>query len=412
IAKLAKLEVSDEVAHAYVGQELSFGPEYIIPKPFDSRLILHIAPAVAKAAQESGVATRPIEDLRAYRDSLNTFVTQTGMFMRPVFNSARSVPAGQKRIAYAEGEDERVLRAAQQALDDGIAEPILIGRPDIIESRIQKLGLHIRIGEGVGVIDPEDDPRFRSYWEEYHRCMGRHGVSPEAAKIAVRRSNTVIAALAVKLGDADSMVCGTIGSYDKHLETVNNIIGTQSGEKLAALNAVILEKQTLFVADTYVNENPTAEELAHIALLAAKEVQRFGIEPRVAFLSHSNFGTSNRASAVKMREAYQAFRKLAPGIECEGEMQGDSALSSELRNGFLPENQMNGSANLLICPNLDAANILFNVLKITGGHGLTIGPMLLGAAAPANILTPSATMRRVLNQTALAVVGANARRAK
>ena len=410
IAKLAKLEISDEVAHAYVGQDLRFGPEYIIPKPFDSRLILHIAPAVAKAAQESGVATRPIEDLRAYRDSLNTFVTQTGMFMRPVFHSARSVPAGQKRVVYAEGEDERVLRAAQQALDDGIAEPILIGRPDIIESRIEKLGLHIRIGEDVGVIDPENDPRFRSYWEEYHRCMGRHGVSPESAKVSVRRRNTVIASLAVRLGDADAMICGMVGGYDKHLDSVYNIIGTQPGEKFAALNAVFLEKHTLFIADTYVNENPTAQELAHIAQLAAKEVRRFGIEPRVAFLSHSNFGSSNRASAIKMREAYQAFRELAPEIECEGEMQGDSALSAELRNSFLPDNHMTGSANLLICPNLDAANILFNVLKTTGGQGLTIGPLLLGAAASAHVLTPSATMRRVLNQTALAVVGAQAHR--
>ena len=410
IAALAKMEISDEVAAAYVGQELKFGPEYIIPKPFDSRLILRIAPAVARAAEASGVATRPIEDMTAYVDSLGTFVSHTGLFMRPVFALAREVPAGSKRVVYTEGEDERVLRAAQQAYDDGIAEPILVGRPDIIEARIQKLGLHVHVGSGFEVIDPENDPRFRAYWETYHQCMARDGISPDAAKIAVRRSNTIIGALAVKLGDADAMICGLVGNYDKHLEAVHNVIGTQPGQKFAALNALMLEKQTLFIADTYVNEDPTAEELAHIALLAAQEVKRFGITPHVAFLSHSNFGTSKRPSAVKMRHAYELFRELAPEVQAEGEMQGDCAMNPELRRHMLPGNAMEGAANLLICPNLDAANILFNVLKITGGNGLTIGPMLLGAAASAHILTPSSTMRRVLNQTALAVVNAQARR--
>ena len=410
IAALAKMEISDEVASAYVGQELRFGPEYIIPKPFDSRLILRIAPAVALAAQESGVATRPIADMHAYRESLKMFVNHTSMFMRPVFNMARAVDSGRKRVIYAEGEDERVLRAVRQAVDEGIAEPILIGRPDIIEERIRRLGLNLHLGPDVGVIDPENDPRFRTYWETYHTLMGRDGVTPDAAKMAVRRSNTVIGGLAVRLGDADAMICGLVGSYDRHLDTLRNIIGTQPGEKFAALNAVILENQTLFIADTFVNEDPSAEELAHIALLSAVEVQRFGITPRVAFLSHSNFGTSRRASARKMREAEEIFRRLAPHIESEGEMQGDNAMDAELRRHMLPSNRMNGSANVLICPNLDAANILFNMLKITGGNGLTIGPVLMGAAASVHILTPSATMRRVLNQTALAVAAAEARR--
>ena len=411
IAALAKMEISDEVAEAYIGQELRFGPEYIIPKPFDTRLILRIAPAVAQAAEESGVAERPIADLQAYRDKLSTLVTQTGLFMRPVFHAAKAVlPAG-KRVVYAEGEDERVLRAAQQALDEGIATPILVGRPEIIQGRIDKLGLHIRIGADVGVIDPNNDPHYRRYWEKYHELMGREGVSPEAAKVAVRRSNTVIGALALHMGDADAMICGLLGSFERHLQSVRNIVGLEPGAaNFAALNAVILEKHTLFITDTYVNENPSAEELADIARMAAIKVQRFGVTPRVAFLSHSNFGSSKRESAVKMRRAHELFRNIAPHIESEGELQGDSAISAELRHALLPSNRLDGSANLLICPNLDAANIMFNVVKMTGGNGLTIGPTLLGAAASVHILTPSATMRRILNQTAIAVASAEARR--
>ena len=406
IAALAKMEISDEVANAYVGRELRFGPDYLIPTPFDARLILRIAPAVAKAAAESGVATRPIADLEAYADSLSSFVTRTSMFMRPVFAAARNAAPETKRVIYTEGEDERVLRAAQQALDDRLAQPILIGRPDVIRERVKNLGLHLPMDGSVPIVNPDNDPRFRTYWEAYYACMARNGVDQEAAKLAVRRSNTVIGALSVKLGDADAMICGLLGSYDKHLDAVSNIIGNEPGELFAALNAVMLEDRTLFIADTYVNDNPTADELAHIAVLAAREVQRFGLTPRVAFLSHSNFGSSKRPSALKMREAQALFKQLAPGIESEGEIQGDSALNDTLRNKRLPVNGLSESANVLICPNLDSANILFNVLKTTGGSGLTIGPMLLGANASVHVLNNTATMRRVLNQTALAVAAA------
>ncbi len=411
IADLAKAETSDEVAAAYAGQELVFGPDYIIPKPFDSRLILKIAPAVAKAAEESGVALRPIQDLEAYRQNLTRFVYQTGMFMRPVFSAAKAVPAGAKRIAYAEGEDERVLRAAQLAVDEGLAQPILIGRPAVIATRIAKAGLRIQLGRDVECVNPEDDPRFRQYWETYHRLMGRHGVTPEAAKASVRRSNTTIAALMVRLGDADAMLCGLVGRYDGHLEHVRDVLGLKPGASgLAALNALMLDRHTLFIADTFVNEDPSAEQLASIALMAAEEVKRFGLPPKVAFLSHSNYGSSNRPSARKMRQARELFAKMAPDIECDGELHGDAALSEDIRRASLMEATLHGEANLLICPNLDSANILFNVLKVTGGNGVTVGPILLGAAAAAHILTPSATVRRVVNMTALAVADAATRR--
>ncbi len=411
IAALAKQGVSDEVAQAYVGQELRFGPEYIIPKPFDSRLIVRIAPAVAQAAKESGVATRPIEDLWAYRDHLGRRVTHTGLFMRPVFQSAKDASDLAKRVIYAEGEEPRVLRAAQMALDEGIARPFLIGRPDVIQRRIGELGLHIRVGEDIGIIDPRNNPHYWSYAEKYHELMGREGLSPEAAKAAVNRNHTVIAALAVHMGDADAMICGLHGNFDQHLQVVRNVIGLEDGaSNFAALSAVLLEKHTLFITDTYVNEDPSAEELAAIARMAAIKVQGFGITPRVAFLSHSNFGSSKRASALKMRRAHEIFRSLAPHISSEGELQGDSALDAQLRNARLSSNQLEGSANLLVCPNLDAANIMFNVLKVTGGKGLTIGPTLLGAKASVHILTPSASMRRILNQTAIAVASAEVRR--
>jgi len=406
IADLAKAEISDEVAAAYSGKELVFGPNYLIPTPFDSRLILRIAPAVAKAAEEAGVATRPIKDLEAYRQSLGRFVYQTGMLMGPVFTAAKEVPAGSKRVAFAEGEDERVLRAVQVAVDEGLVEPILIGRPAVITARIQKAGLRLQIGREVQCVNPEDDPRFRQYWETYHRLMGRHGVTPEAAKAAVRRSSTTIAALMVRLGDADAMLCGTVGKFDVHLGHVSDVIGLKPGASgFATVNALMMDKHTLFIADTYVNEDPTAEQLASIALSASEELRRFGIPPKVAFLSHSNYGSSNRASALKMRKARELFAKLAPDIESDGELQGDAALSEEVRRGSLMDTALNGEANLLICPNLDSANILFNVLKMTGGHGVTVGPVLLGTAASAHVLTPSATVRRIVNMTALAVAG-------
>ena len=408
IAALAKQDVSDEVAAAYQGKELTFGPDYLIPTPFDTRLILRIAPAVAQAAAESGVATRPIEDIAAYRESLTRFVYQTSMFMRPVFAAAK---ASQQRVAYAEGEDERVLRAVQVAVDDGLAKPILIGRPAVIEARIAKAGLRIQLGKDVEICNPEDDPRFRQYWETYHRLMGRDGVTPEAAKAAVRRSNTLIAALMVHLGDADAMLCGLVGKFDSHLAHVQDILGLKKDAKeFATVNAVMLESGTLFVADTYINEDPSAEELAEIAKMAADEVARFGLPPKVAFLSHSNYGSSTRGSARKMRAARDLFAAANPGIECDGEMHGDAALSQDVRSHALLESSLHGAANVLICPNLDAANILFNVLKTTGGHGTTIGPILMGSAASAHVLTPSATVRRVVNMTALAAAQAIALR--
>ncbi len=411
IAALAKAETSAEVAAAYAGKDLQFGPDYIIPTPFDPRLILRIAPAVAEAAAQSGVATRPIEDMDAYRTSLGRFIYQTGMVMRPVYTAAKAVPMEFKRVAYAEGEDERVLRAAQIAIDDRLAQPVLIGRPAVIEQRIAKAGLRMRLGQDVQCVNPEDDPRFRQYWEAYHGLMARQGVTVEAAKAAVRRSTTLIAALMVHLGDADAMLCGTLGRFDQHLEHVRDIIGVEAGAPgYATLNALMLPERTLFVADTYVNEDPSAELLAAIAKMAADEVSNFGLPPRLAFVSHSNFGSSKRPSALKMRRARDLFRAQHPSISCDGEMHGDSALSAALRERAIADSTLEGEANLLICPNLDAANILFNVLKITVGSGVTIGPILLGTAAPAHVLTTSSTVRRVVNMTALAVAEAQARR--
>jgi malate dehydrogenase (oxaloacetate-decarboxylating)(NADP+) len=401
IAALAKAETSDEVAAAYAGQELAFGADYLIPKPFDARLILRIAPAVAAAAAADGVATRPVPDLAAYRQSLERFVYQTGMFMRPVFAAAKAAPA---RVIYAEGEDERVLRAVQVALDEGLAQPTLIGRPAVLEARIQRAGLRLKLGADVAVIDPEDDPRFRQYWEAYHARMKRNGVTPEMAKSAVRRSNTAIGALALELGDADAMICGMVGRFDRHLQQVRELVGLRPGARqFAAMNALMLDKLTLFITDTFVNDDPSAEELADIAAMAADELRRFGLPPKLAFVSHSMFGSSTRPSALKMRRAHELFAAAHPEVECDGEMHGDAALSESVRQAFLPDSKLTGAANLLVLPTLDAANILFNVLKISASQGVTIGPILLGAAAPVHILTPSATVRRIVNMTALAV---------
>ncbi len=409
IAALAKQDVSDEVAAAYQGKELKFGPDYLIPTPFDTRLILRIAPAVAKAAAESGVATRPIEDIEAYRDSLSRFVYQTSMIMRPVFAAAKT---SLQRVAYAEGEDERVLRAVQVVVEEGLAKPILIGRPAVIAARIEKAGLRLQPGVDVEICNPEDDPRFRQYWETYHRIMGRDGVTPETAKSAVRRSNTLIAALMVKLGDADAMLAGLVGRFDRHLDYIETVLGHHANaDRLATVNALLLEGRTLFIADTYINEDPSAEELAQIAKMAADEVARFGLPPKVAFLSHSNYGSSSRKSALKMRQARNLFAAANPGIECDGEMHGDAALDEKVRERTLLGSTLTGEANVLICPNLDAANILFNVLKTTASHGTTIGPILMGASAVAHVLTPSSTVRRVVNMTALSAAQAIARKA-
>ncbi len=406
IAALAKAEISDEVAAAYAGQELSFGPQYLIPKPFDSRLILRIAPAVAKAAAESGVATRPIADLEAYRQSLNRFVFHTGMVMQPVFTAAKARPA---RVVYAEGEEEPVLRAIQVVIDEGLARPTLIGRPAVIEMRIKRAGLRLRIGDNIEVVNPEDDSRYRAYWEDYHQLMGREGVTPELSKSILRRSNTVIGAMMLRRGDADALLCGTVGRYDNHLEHVRRVIGLKPGvSEFAAMNALLLQSRTLFIADTFVNDEPSAEQLAQIASMASDELRRFGLQPKVAFVSHSMFGSSSRPAARRMREAAELFRKLEPDVDCEGEIHGDGALSEEIRRSFLPTSTMTGAANLMLLPNLDAANILFNVLKITSSHGVTIGPVLLGAAKPVHILTPASTTRRIVNMTALAVADAAA----
>jgi malate dehydrogenase (oxaloacetate-decarboxylating)(NADP+) len=412
IAALAKAETSDEVAAAYAGEELAFGPDYLIPKPFDARLILRIAPAVARAAEADGVATRPIKDLVAYRQSLERFVYQTGMFMRPVFAAAKaSYSKDAARVIYAEGEDERVLRAVQVALDEGLANPTLIGRPEVIAKRIQRAGLRLKPGIDVAIVDPENDVRFRTYWEAYQKAMGRRGVTPEMAKAAVRRSATTIGALAIKLGDADAMICGMVGKFDSHLEHVSDLIGLKQGvQNLATMNAVMLPQHTLFITDTFVNDDPSAEQLAEIAAMAAEEVRRFGLPPKVAFVSHSMFGSSKRPSALKMRRARELFAQLAPDVECDGEMHGDAALSESVRAAFLPDSTLKGSANLLVLPSLDAANILFNVLKISCGQGVTVGPILLGAAAPVHILNPSATVRRIVNMTALAVADVRAAR--
>jgi malate dehydrogenase (oxaloacetate-decarboxylating)(NADP+) len=408
IADLAKADISEEVASAYAGKELSFGRDYLIPTPFDSRLILRIAPAVAQAAADSGVATRPITDMDAYRQQLQSFVSQTGLLMRPIFNAAKAVPQADKRVAYADGEDERALRAAQMAIDDQLAHPILIGRPAVIAARIEKAGLRMRLGVDVDNVNPEDDERFRQYWEHYHQLMKRHGATPAVAKAAVRRSNTIIGSLMVSLGDADALICGLTGNYMTHLERIESILGKRAGaSNYAAVNALVSDLGPLFITDTYVNEDPTAEQLADIAFMATQEIQRFGIVPKVAFLSHSSYGSSKRASARKMRLARDLFVAQHPDIECDGELHGDAALQPEIRNVYLEDSSLSGSANLLVCPNLDAANILYNVLKTTTSGGVTVGPILMGTAGTAHILTPAATVRRVLNMTALAVAQAH-----
>jgi malate dehydrogenase (oxaloacetate-decarboxylating)(NADP+) len=400
LSELAKAAVSEEVASAYAGQELQFGDDYLIPKPFDSRLILRIAPAVAAAAAASGVATRPITDMDAYRAQLTRMFSTTGMLTRPVFSAAKA--SARKRVALAEGEDPRVLRAAQIALDEDLAIPILIGRPSVIEARIAKAGLRMRLGKDITCVNPDDDSRFRQYWQTYHRIMGRRGISPDAAKAAVHRSTTTIAALMVKLGDADGMLCGVYGRFDAHLENIEDVIGLGAGESaLATLSALTTEKRTLFIADTYVNECPSADLLARIALQSAVEVRRFGLVPKVAFLSHSNYGSSKRESATRARQGYEAFRRLAPDVECDGEIHGDAALLEAIRKENLMESPLHGEANILVCPNIDAANILFNVLKAISAGASTVGPILMGAAAPAHVLTPSSTVRRVLNMMAL-----------
>ncbi|MFO1397425.1 MAG: NADP-dependent malic enzyme [Burkholderiales bacterium] len=405
IADLAMAEQSDIVASAYQIENMRFGPEYLIPKPFDPRLILVIAPAVARAAMESGVATRPIADFDAYKQKLLNFVYHSGLLMKPIFQAAKVAP---KRIVYAEGEDERVLRAVQIVVDEGLARPILVGRPAVIERRIERFGLRIAPGKDFEIINPEWDERYRDYWGEYYRLTQRKGVSEAYAQIEMRRRLTLIGAMAIHRGDADGMLCGTFGTHELHLEYIDQVIGLRRGvHNYAAMNAVVLETRTVFIADTYVNADPTAEQLAEITLLAAEEIRRFGLTPKVALLSHSSFGSSKHASARKMQAALALINAMDPDLEIDGEMHGDAALSETVRLAAMPNSRLKGEANLLIMPTVDAANIAFNLLKVAAGSNVTLGPILLGVARAVHILTPSATVRRIVNMTALTVVDAN-----
>ena len=408
IASLAKAEQSDVVAMAYDAQEVSFGRDYLIPRPFDPRLIVKIAPAVAKAAMDSGVATSPIGDWAAYHDRLNQFVYHSGMLMKPIFAGAKESP---RRIVFAEGEDERVLRAVQVVLDEKLALPILIGRPNVIEKRIERFGLRMKAGSDVTIVNPEWDERYREYWQEYHRLTERRGVSAQYAKIEMRRRHTLIGAMLMHKGEADGMICGTFGTHDLHLHYIDQVIGRRPGvNHFYAMNVLMLPKRTVFICDTYVNLDPSPEQIAEMTILAAEELRRFRIVPKVALLSHSSFGTSDAPSAVKMRAALALLNRMSPGLEVEGEMHGDAALSQEVRNVTFPNARLKGDANLLIMPTLDAANIAFNLLKTAAGSGITIGPILLGAAKPVHILTPTASVRRIINMTALAVIDAQALR--
>jgi malate dehydrogenase (oxaloacetate-decarboxylating)(NADP+) len=407
IAALAREEPSDVAARAYSGETPIFGPDYLIPSPFDPRLILRIAPAVAKAAMESGVATRPIADMDAYVDRLNRFVFRSGLVMKPVFSAAKSAQA--KRVIYSDGEDERVLRAAQVVLEEGLARPILIGRPAVVETRLQRYGLRIRPGNDFELINPEDDPRYRDYVDLMISLVGRRGVTPEAARTLVRTNTTVIGSLAVMRGEADAVICGLEGRFERHLRHVDQIIGRREGVcDLSALSLLIMQRGITFLTDTYVTVDPTAEEIVEMTMLAAEEIRRFGIEPKAALLSHSNFGSRDTPSALKMRKAAAMLKEIAPDLEADGEMHGDSALSEQLRRRVFPHSSLEGEANLLVFPSLDAANIALNTIK-TMTDALHVGPILLGAARPAHILTPSVTSRGVVNMTALAVVEAEQR---
>jgi malate dehydrogenase (oxaloacetate-decarboxylating)(NADP+) len=409
IAELAQAETSEQVALAYGIETISFGAEYLIPRPFDPRLIARVAPAVAEAAMASGVATRPIADLDAYRDSLAQFVYHSGLIMKPLFAAAKARP---KRVVFAEGEDERVLRAVQIVVDEGMARPTLIGRPPVVEQRIERLGLRVRPGKEFELVNPDLDPRYREYWTTYHRLTERRGVSPDYAKVEMRRRNTLIGAMLMHKGEADGMLCGTFGNYALHLRYVDQVIGRLPGIRhYAAMNALVMTNRTVFICDTYVTPEPDAEHIAEMTMLAAEEVKRFGLVPKVALLSASNFGSLELPSVRKMQHALALLLERAPDLEVEGEMHGDAALSEEIRLKEFPNSRLRGPANLLVMPTLDAANIAFNLLKTAAGDGVTIGPILLGAAGAVHILTPSATVRRIVNMTALAVVDAGAPRA-
>ena len=409
IADLAQAELSEVVAAAYVGATLSFGPEYLIPKPFDPRLMMRIAPAVAQAAMDSGVAARPITDWDAYREKLQSFVYASGNTMKPIFTAAKRAP--NKRVAYAEGEEERVLRAAQVVVDEGLARPTLVGRPNVIAERAERFGLRLQQGRDYDVVNVEHDERYRDYWQTYLGMTERKGVTQQLAKIEMRRRLTLISSMLLHKGEVDGMLCGTWGTTATHLQYIDQVIGKRAGVKTyACMNGLILPGRQVMLVDTHVNYDPNAEQLAEITILAAQEMCRFGLTPKAALLSHSNYGTSNCPSAVKMRDTLALIQQLAPWLEVDGEMHGDTALDAAYRKQLMPHSPLTGEANLLVLPNIDAANISYNLLKTTAGGGIAIGPVLLGAAKPVHVLTPSATVRRIVNMTALTVADANAAR--
>ncbi len=409
IAELAQAEQSEVVAAAYSGEPLAFGPEYLIPKPFDPRLMMKIAPAVAQAAAESGVALRPIWDMDAYRERLQNFVYASGTTMKPIFTAAKK--AIKKRVGYAEGEEERVLRAAQIVVDEGLARPTLIGRPGVIAARIEKFGLRLEQGVDYDVVNVEQDERYRDFWQTYHRMTERKGITTQMAKIEMRRRLTLIGSMLLHKGHVDGLICGTWGSTAMHLQYIEQVIGKRSGvSAFACMNGLMLPDRQVFLVDTHVNYDPTADQLAEITVMAAEEMMRFGIKPKAALLSHSSFGSSNQPSALKMRQTLVVLRAQAPWLEVDGEMHGDAALDAAARHALMPNNTLTGSANLLVLPNIDAANISYNLLKTAAGGNIAIGPVLLGAAKPVHILTASTTVRRIVNMTALTVADANAAR--
>ncbi len=407
IAELAQAEQSEVVAAAYAGEPLVFGPEYLIPKPFDPRLMIKIAPAVAQAAADSGVASRPITDMEAYRERLQSFVYASGTTMKPIYTAAKK--GLKKRVAYSEGEEERVLRAAQIVSDEGLARPTLIGRPAVIAERIEKFGLRLKEGLDYDVVNVEQDDRYRDFWQTYHRMTERRGITVQVAKIEMRRRLSLIGTMLLHKGDVDGLICGTWGTNATHLPYVEQVIGKRAGvNTFACMNGLMLPNRQIFLVDTHVNYDPTAEQLTEITIMAAHEMKRFGIRPKAALLSHSNFGTSNEPSAVKMRQTLALLQKNAPWLEVDGEMHGDIALDGDARALQMPNGTLDGDANLLVMPNIDAANISYNLLKTAAGGNIAVGPVLLGAAKPVHILTPSATVRRIVNMTALTVADANA----
>jgi malate dehydrogenase (oxaloacetate-decarboxylating)(NADP+) len=409
IAELAQAEQSEVVAAAYAGEQLAFGPQYLIPKPFDPRLMVMIAPAVAQAAMDSGVATRPIKDMVAYREQLQSFVYASGTTMKPIYAAAKK--ASKKRVVYAEGEEERILRAIQIVVDEGLAHPTLVGRPAVIAERIEKFGLRLKQGQDYDVVNVEHDERYRDFWESYHKLTERKGVTVQLAKIEMRRRLTLISAMMLSKGYVDGMICGTWSTTEHHLSYIDQVIGKRAGvSTYACMNGLMLPNRQVFLVDTHVNYDPTAEQLTEITIMAAHEMQRFGVKPKAALLSHSNFGSSQNPSAIKMRQTLALLRAQAPWLEVDGEMHGDLALDEAARTAIMPNNTLTGEANLLVMPNIDAANIAYNLLKTAAGGNIAVGPVLLGAAKPVHILTSSTTVRRIVNMTALTVADANAGR--